>query len=46
MTKIRIFRLFPFSIINYDHIELSLYHCLKQPHAIFLDGNKQAENSN
>ncbi len=46
MTKIIIFRLFPFAIINYDQIELYLYHCLKQPHAILLDENKQAKNSN
>ncbi len=36
------------AIIIYDrhnYIEWCLYYCLKQPHAIFLDVNKQAENT-
>ncbi len=36
------------AIINYDYHNLNwmmLYHCLKQPHAIFLD-EKNAENTN
>ncbi len=39
------------AIILYDHHNLHwmnewcLYHCLKQLHAIFLDENKQAENT-
>ncbi len=27
------------------YIECCLFHCLKQPHAIFYDENKQAENT-
>ncbi len=32
-------------VIAIIYIELCLYHCLTQPHAIFLDENKRAENT-